>query len=147
MNRTRIILFLLVALGGALVWMARSYLSKTPISLAMAQTSTGKNGCELVLAVDRRDPIVGLSHGAPPTLLRAWLSDGKGNELPASLLSPLGVLPPNPSNSSQFGWTVAPVIPNAPAEVVFHATFVASGAEPFEFDQPLHAGVNFNVQK
>lgn len=147
MNRTaQIILFPFVVLGGVLAFVARNRLSKMPISLAMAQTSTGKNGCELVLAVDRRDPIVGLRHGATPTLERAWLSDGQGNELPASLLSLLNELPPNFSNSSQFGWIVSATIPDAPENVVFHATFVASGAAPFNFDQPLHAGINFNVQ-
>ena len=139
-------LFLAALVGVGAVLLVRSRLAKTPISLAGVQSSRGAAGCELIVSVDRRDPIVGASHGARPSLERAWLSDGSGHQLPASPLLPLPDVPSDNRGSPQFGWRVAASIPDAPDTIVFHATFTAPGADPFEFEQELRAGLDYNFK-
>lgn len=136
------ICILLVAI--AAIFRVRQNLSHIPIGLAGAQTSGGENGCEVLVSVSRRDPWIGKEHGAPPVLERAWLSDGNGKELSATLLSPMQVPPRDELGGFQFGWRVAKKIPHAPPIVLFHATFVAPNAAPFQFEQNLREGIDFN---
>ena len=137
-------IFFVVSGAGLLWFVARHQMAKTPISLASVATSRGSDGCQVIVSVDRRDGLIGLSHGVPPTLDRAWLSDGQGRELAADLLSPLTLAPRDSLGSRQFGWRVARTIPHPPGTVVFHATFTAPRAQPFRFEQELRGGADFN---
>ena len=145
MKRRAMWIFLLLGVG--LLWfVANRKLAQTPISLASAQTSRGDDACEIIIGVDRRDWLVGMKHGAPPTLQRAWLSDEKGREIKGNFLTRIKISAPDSMGAQQFGWRVARVIPNAPVKLVFNATFVASGAKPFHFKQDLREGVEYNYQ-
>lgn len=138
----------LVVVGVVGLWVV-SRLGRTPIGLSSVQTSGTPQGCEIVVAVARRDGLVGLSHGAAPELKRAWLSDGEGKEIVSDganpLLTEIKVATDDGLGGKQWGWRVAPRISHPPARVVFHATFVARGAEPFEFEQDLRDGIDFNA--
>jgi len=139
-------IFFVVSGAGLLWFVARHQMAKTPISLASVATSRGSDGCQVIVSVDRRDGLMGWSHGAPPTLQRAWLSDGHGQELTSKFLSPLTLAPRDSLGSRQFGWRVARTIPHPPETVVFHATFTAPRAQPFRFEQELRAGIDFNYK-
>ena len=145
-GREKMWIFAALVLAGTLWFSANRTLAQTPISLASAQTSRGDDACEIIIGVDRRDWLVGMKHGAPPTLQRAWLSDEKGREIKGNFLTPIKLFAFDSMGAQQFGWRVARVIPNAPAKLVFNATFVAAGAKPFHFKQDLRAGVEFNYK-
>ncbi len=127
-------------------FIARYQMAKTPISLASVGTSRESNGCQITMSVDRRDGLIGLSHGAPPLLQRAWLSDGQGHELAPHFLTPLTLPARDTLGSRQFGWLVTRKIPRAPGKVVFHAAFTAPGAPLFRFEQELRSGIDFNYK-
>ena len=123
MKRRALWIFLLLGVGLLWFWANRK-LAQTPMSLTSVQTSRGDDACEIIISVDRRDWLVGWNHGTPPNLQRVWLSDEKGREIKDSFLSSMPLSPDSPT-SGRFGWRVARVIPNAPAKLVFNATFVA----------------------
>ena len=147
MKERPIVWIFLVLLGVGLTWfIARHHLSKTPISLTSVETSRGSNGCHVIVSVDRRDRWIGLSHGEPPSLERAWLSDGQGHELSSDFLSPLTLPARDSLESWQFGWRIAQTIPHSPKTVFFHVTFTAAGTQPFKFEQELRNSIDFNYR-
>lgn len=141
----RAVWILLVASSVAMLWFAfQGQMAKTPISLASVGTIPSDNGCEIAVSVDRRDRFFGLDHGPPPSLERAWLSDGEGRELAGDLLVPVSVASDGVLGSRQFTWRIPRTIPQPPATVLFHATFTAPGCQPFHFQDELQEGRDFN---